>query len=105
MESDEEQEQEVWPPSWEGGGARLWLPIKGELGGACGLVVSDALEPSFPIIYVNRGFEAATGYKAEEVFGMNCYGLDGAVVSDDRERCECIEKLLEREASHQVPLI
>jgi PAS domain-containing protein len=37
----------------------------------CGVVVVDALEPDWPIIYVNRGFEEATGYHAEEVFGMN----------------------------------
>jgi clock-associated PAS protein ZTL len=36
------------------------------------MVVSDALEPDFPIIYVNRGFEDATGYRAEEVLGRNC---------------------------------
>jgi clock-associated PAS protein ZTL len=39
--------------------------------GSCGMVVSDALEPDFPIIYVNRGFEDATGYRAEEVLGRN----------------------------------
>ena len=37
----------------------------------CGVVVIDALEPDWPIIYVNHGFEEATGYHAEEVFGMN----------------------------------
>ncbi|CAL9110907.1 unnamed protein product [Musa textilis] len=39
---------------------------------ACGLVVTDALELDHPIIYVNRGFEEATGYRAEEVLGRNC---------------------------------
>lgn len=34
-------------------------------------VVSDALEPDFPIIYVNSVFESATGYRAEEVLGRN----------------------------------
>lgn len=38
---------------------------------ACGLVVTDALELDHPIIYVNRGFEEATGYRAEEVLGRN----------------------------------
>lgn len=38
---------------------------------SCGFVVTDALEPDFPIIYVNRGFEEATGYQAEEVLGRN----------------------------------
>nr|AML76772.1 putative LOV domain-containing protein [Eupomatia bennettii] len=35
-------------------------------------VVSDALEPDFPIIYVNTVFEIFTGYRADEVLGRNC---------------------------------
>nr|AML79074.1 putative LOV domain-containing protein [Linum tenuifolium] len=35
-------------------------------------VVSDALEPDFPIIYVNKVFEISTGYRAHEVLGRNC---------------------------------
>nr|AML77425.1 putative LOV domain-containing protein [Narcissus viridiflorus] len=35
-------------------------------------VVSDALEPDFPIIYVNTVFEDSTGYRADEVLGRNC---------------------------------
>ncbi|XXG71136.1 hypothetical protein AAC387_Pa07g0460 [Persea americana] len=38
----------------------------------CGFVVTDALEPDHPIIYVNTGFEQTTGYRAEEVLGRNC---------------------------------
>lgn len=34
-------------------------------------VVSDALEPDFPIIYVNTVFEKFTGYRADEVLGRN----------------------------------
>ncbi|KAD3069210.1 hypothetical protein E3N88_37090 [Mikania micrantha] len=37
----------------------------------CGFVVSDALEPGHPIIYVNSVFEIITGYRAEEVLGRN----------------------------------
>ncbi|GAB4840453.1 Adagio protein 3 [Ancistrocladus abbreviatus] len=36
------------------------------------IVVSDALEPDFPIIYVNTMFELFTGYRANEVLGRNC---------------------------------
>ena len=36
-------------------------------------VVSDALEPDFPIIYVNKVFESLTGYRADEVLGRNWY--------------------------------
>ncbi|XP_076933069.1 adagio protein 1-like [Bidens hawaiensis] len=38
----------------------------------CGFVVTDALEPDNPIIYVNSVFEIITGYRAEEVLGRNC---------------------------------
>nr|AML77657.1 putative LOV domain-containing protein [Tragopogon porrifolius] len=36
------------------------------------IVVSDAMEPDFPIIYVNKVFELITGYRADEVLGRNC---------------------------------
>ena len=38
----------------------------------CGLLVCDALEDDFPILYVNRQFETATGYAASEIVGKNC---------------------------------
>nr|AML77568.1 putative LOV domain-containing protein [Cylindrocystis cushleckae] len=38
----------------------------------CGLIVTDALEPDHPIIYVNSVFEFMTGYTAEEILGRNC---------------------------------
>ncbi|XP_021731131.1 adagio protein 3-like [Chenopodium quinoa] len=36
------------------------------------IVVCDALEFEFPIIYVNTTFEIFTGYRANEVLGHNC---------------------------------
>nr|AML76694.1 putative LOV domain-containing protein [Simmondsia chinensis] len=36
------------------------------------IVVCDALEPDFPIIYVNATFEIFTGYRANEILGRNC---------------------------------
>nr|POF24590.1 adagio protein 1 [Quercus suber] len=44
----------------------------------CGFVVTDALEPDHPIIYVNTVFELVTGYRAEEVLGRNCLESTGA---------------------------
>ncbi|PWZ26512.1 putative adagio-like protein 2 [Zea mays] len=71
-EEEEEEEEDVCPRSGDAeAGPGFALAIEGVLG-ACGMVVSDALEPDFPIIYVNRGFEDATGYRAEEVLGRNC---------------------------------
>lgn len=39
------------------------------------IVVSDALEPDFPVIYVNKVFEIHTGYRADEILGRNWYYL------------------------------
>lgn len=49
----------------------LPLPLPVLQTAPCGFVVTDALEPDHPIIYVNRVFEMVTGYRAEEVLGRN----------------------------------
>jgi hypothetical protein len=57
-----------------GGGGLLPFPVENLLQTApCGFVVTDALEPDHPLIYVNTVFEMATGYRAEEVLGRNWY--------------------------------
>ncbi|CAH1449407.1 unnamed protein product [Lactuca virosa] len=54
-------------------GGPLPFPVDSLLQPApCGFVVTDALEPDSPIIYVNSVFEIITGYRAEEVLGRNC---------------------------------
>nr|AML76569.1 putative LOV domain-containing protein [Posidonia australis] len=72
----------------------------------CGFVVSDALEPDYPVIYVNATFEKVTGYRAEEILGRNCRFLqcrgpfaqrrhplvDSVVVSEIRR---CLDKGIE----------
>ncbi|CAB4292771.1 unnamed protein product [Prunus armeniaca] len=51
----------------------LPFPVENMLRTApCGFVVTDALDPDHPIIYVNTVFEMVTGYRAEEVLGRNC---------------------------------
>lgn len=35
------------------------------------IVVSDVMEPDFPVIYVNTVFEFSTGFRADEVLGRN----------------------------------
>lgn len=58
------------------GGGPLPFPVENLLQTApCGFVVTDALEPDHPIIYVNTVFEMATGYRAEEVLGHNWLGF------------------------------
>ena len=68
-----------------------------------GITIADARLPDRPLIYVNEGFERATGYTAAEVLGKNCRFLQGpdtdpAVVTEIRaavaaER-ECIVEIL-----------
>lgn len=45
---------------------------------SCSIVVADARDPAFPLIYVNASFEAITGYPAAETLGKNCRFLQGA---------------------------
>uniref|UniRef100_A0A0E0J2Y3 PAS domain-containing protein n=1 Tax=Oryza nivara TaxID=4536 RepID=A0A0E0J2Y3_ORYNI len=71
MEVDDEEEEVGWvwrPPGGLAGEeeAAAWE------GRAAAIVVSDAVEVDFPVIYVNAAFEAATGYRADEVLGRNC---------------------------------
>ena len=47
-----------------------------------GVVLVDAQDPERPVIYVNPGFEALTGYSAAELIGRNLRFLQG----DDREQ-------------------
>ncbi len=42
-----------------------------------GIVITDALQPDHPIIYVNRGFESITGYSPDDAIGHSCRFLQG----------------------------
>lgn len=41
------------------------------------MVMTDALDPSMPMVYVNKAFLAMTGYSHEQVLGRNCRFLQG----------------------------
>lgn len=43
-----------------------------------GIIIGDARNPDFPLVYVNRGFERLSGYTAEEAIGRSCYFLQGS---------------------------
>ena len=43
-----------------------------------GLIITDATDPTYPIMYVNPGFERMTGYSLVEVKGKNCRFLQGS---------------------------
>ncbi|PKU68333.1 adagio-like protein 3 [Dendrobium catenatum] len=61
-EEKEEEEAEVLRP----------YCYEPEICPSASFVVADALEPDFPVIYVNAVFVKATGYRADEVLGRNC---------------------------------
>ncbi len=48
-----------------------------------GITISDARLPDNPLIFVNKGFTAMTGYSAEEVMGKNCRFLQGSMRQQD----------------------
>jgi PAS domain S-box-containing protein len=49
-----------------------------------GIIITDALESTNPVIYVNKGFETITGYSQSEILGQNCNFLQ----KDDRYQTE-----------------
>ncbi|MDJ0578030.1 MAG: PAS domain S-box protein [Xenococcaceae cyanobacterium MO_234.B1] len=51
------------------------------------IVIADARQPDYPIIFVNPAFERITGYRAAEVIGRNCRFLQG----QDRSQPELVE--------------
>jgi len=61
------------------------------------IIVCDALDPEFPIVYMNPAFERLTGYGPEEVLGRNCRFLQGTD-RDQSSRHTIRQALLERRA-------
>ncbi|MCC5833791.1 MAG: PAS domain S-box protein [Opitutales bacterium] len=43
-----------------------------------GVTIADARQPDLPLIYINRGFEELTGFKAKDAIGRSCRFLQGA---------------------------
>ncbi|NJL01426.1 MAG: PAS domain S-box protein [Spirulinaceae cyanobacterium SM2_1_0] len=42
-----------------------------------GIIISDAQQPDYPVIYTNAAFEKMTGYSRNEILGRNCRILQG----------------------------
>ncbi|MBL8850246.1 MAG: PAS domain S-box protein [Planctomycetaceae bacterium] len=57
-----------------------------------GIIIADAQCEDFPITYVNKGFEALTGFGRDEAIGRNCRFLQGR--ETDRETVASIRAAL-----------
>lgn len=67
-----------------------------------GVTIADARQQDLPLIYVNRGFEELTGYKAREAVGRSCRFLQGD--DRDQEALEVLRKALKEGESCMVRL-
>ncbi|MCA9263949.1 MAG: response regulator [Planctomycetales bacterium] len=67
-----------------------------------GIVIVDATQPDFPIIYANQGFEQITGYTAAEAYGRNCRFLQGEETS--RDAISIIHQAVDAKRDCQVTL-
>ncbi len=67
-----------------------------------GVVISDALQPDMPIIYVNAMFERMSGYRAADVVGRNCRFLQGS--ETDQPDLPKLRDAIKREVNGQALL-
>lgn len=63
---------------------RLQLMERAMNSSSNGIVITDPTQSDNPIIYVNPCFERMTGYRSDEVIGLNCRFLQG----DERDYAE-----------------
>lgn len=67
-----------------------------------GITISDATDPTFPLIYCNKAFEQLTGYKEKDILGRNCRFLQGYLTG--QSECAKIRKALENKTTCLVRL-
>lgn len=68
-----------------------------------GIVITDPRQPDNPIVYVNAGFEAMSGYPAREAVGRNCRFLQGA--DTDPESVRAIRDALQLGVACSVEIL
>ncbi len=60
-----------------------------------GIIITDALAPDLPILYVNPAFEQITGYTAADAVGRNCRFLQGQ--GDPQAELDVLRRALARQ--------
>ncbi|MFM6195159.1 MAG: PAS domain S-box protein [Planktothrix sp.] len=67
-----------------------------------GIVISDARQPDYPIVFVNPAFEKVTGYSGKEAIGKNSRFLQGT--DDNQSQLKKIRKALAQKKDCNVIL-
>lgn len=67
-----------------------------------GIVIADARQPGYPLVYINPAFERITGYSAKEMLGRNCKVLQGE--GSDKRAIEQIRNGLRKERDVQTTI-
>lgn len=67
-----------------------------------GITLSDPDKEDNPIIYANKAFEQITGYKKEEIIGLNCRFLQGK--ERDQEELQKIRDAVKNAQAVEVTL-
>lgn len=84
-----------------------WLQLKtlqrGVDASPNGIVIADAREEGYPIIYINPAFERITGYSSEEMLGGNCKVLQG--VKTDPRTIKQISNRLKAQKEVNTPIL
>ena len=82
---------------------RLELYERAMDGANVGITIADASDPDLPLVYINGGFEAITGYGPAESLGRNCRFLQGE--GTDQRTVDRIRDALEAEEPVSVEIL
>ncbi|MBK7564779.1 MAG: EAL domain-containing protein [Propionivibrio sp.] len=92
--------QDFNPLSSKAGQRALQLFVRAVESSANGIMITDAIDPKHPIIYVNPAFERITGYPASAVIGRNARFLAGSAL--DQPALEVIRNALRQHRAAQA---